>query len=249
MKRKIIRKTLFQFAVILLSAFILGVYSAADVSTVDSSQQSVCVYLTFDDGPSANTEKILDVLAEYEVPAAFFVSGQYPEYFPLLSRAAAEGHYVAAHTYSHVFSEIYASSEAFWADQERILDLIFLYTAEQPRLLRFAGGSSNTVSYSYGGRGLMRELIKQAESSGLDYVDWNVDASDSLGHDSVQSVIARVVSGVGDVSGRSAVVLMHDTPSAPSTPQALAQIITQLRERGYVFARIDEMPDECHQTL
>ena len=75
------------------------------------------VYLTFDDGPSARTAEVLDILRENGVKATFFVTGQTSELAQeMMRRIVNEGHTIAIHTYSHRYTEIYASVEAYLAD-------------------------------------------------------------------------------------------------------------------------------------
>ncbi|MBQ5534540.1 MAG: polysaccharide deacetylase family protein, partial [Lachnospiraceae bacterium] len=81
------------------------------------------VYLTFDDGPSHNTEKILDILKKHNVRATFFVNGkasESSELEPLYRDIAEDGHALGMHSYSHKYSEIYSSREAFETDLDKI---------------------------------------------------------------------------------------------------------------------------------
>lgn len=77
------------------------------------------VYLTFDDGPSATTESVLDTLKAEGVPATFFVmaADNNEEYLPLLQRTVQEGHLIALHTCSHDYKSIYKSPDAYWDDR------------------------------------------------------------------------------------------------------------------------------------
>ncbi|MEA5050277.1 MAG: polysaccharide deacetylase family protein [Oscillospiraceae bacterium] len=206
------------------------------------------VYLTFDDGPSLNTPGILDALARNGVPATFFVTGQAQQCFPCIARAAAEGHMIALHTYSHEFSEIYASSEAFWLDIDRLQALIIEQTGAPATALRFAGGSSNSVSRRYGGRELMRTLCAQCAQRGLTYYDWNVDTRDSeSGVKSADYIAQRAVRGA--LKQTDAVILMHDGALAKNTAEAIDILVPALREQGCSFARLDGLAEPVHHTL
>ena len=90
----------------------------------------------------------------------FVVATDYNEkYLPLLTEAASAGHQIALHSASHEYSDIYRSSEAYWADIALLKERIAPYVdAESIRYLRFPGGSTNTVSRRYGGKGLMKQL-------------------------------------------------------------------------------------------
>ncbi len=105
------------------------------------------VYLTFDDGPSSNTSRILDILADYNVKATFFVVGkEEEEYQALYKRIVEEGHTLAMHSYSHRYNEIYQSVESYSADLSKLQEFLYDITGVWCRYCRFPGGSSNTVS-------------------------------------------------------------------------------------------------------
>lgn len=212
----------------------------------DDSSQSVpeekVVYLTFDDGPSATTEVILDVLKDKGVPATFFViaAENNEKYLPVLERTVAEGHLVALHTASHEYKEIYASPEAYWADIEKLKEAISPYVPQPAMYLRFPGGSTNTVSRKYGGSEIMKRLKMQAEEKGYTSVDWNVCAEDAVGgHPSAQTIYNNVVREVGEQS--TCVVLMHDSKAQKNTAAALPDIIEWFKNAGYRFDTVDHL--------
>ncbi len=205
-------------------------------------------YLTFDDGPSRYTEGVLEALARHGVPATFFVTGQSEEYFPFIARAASEGHMIALHTYSHDFSEIYASSEAFWGDIDKLQALIVEQTGSPATAIRFAGGSSNTICRRYSGRGLMKALCDECYARGLVYHDWNVDTKDAeSGVRSAGSIAERAVKG--SLKQEYAVILMHDGTLAQNAAEALDIIIPALKEAGYSFERLDALDMPVHHSL
>ena len=142
------------------------------------------VCLTFDDGPSKTTPDVLNALNAAGVHATFFVvaTGHNEKYLPLLTEAVSAGHQIALHSASHEYSDIYRSSEAYWADIALLKERIAPYVdAESIRYLRFPGGSTNTVSRRYGGKGLMKQLKAEVEQKGWQWVDWNVCAEDAVG--------------------------------------------------------------------
>ena len=136
------------------------------------------VYLTFDDGPSATTESVLDTLKAEGVPATFFVmaADNNEEYLPLLERTVQEGHLIALHTCSHEYKSIYKSPDAYWDDLQKLREKLLPYVPADHEIkwLRFPGGSTNTISHRYGGSDIMKKLKADAESRGFTYVDWNV---------------------------------------------------------------------------
>ncbi len=187
------------------------------------------VYLTFDDGPSIYTDDILDILAEYNVKATFFVVGRentasYARYL----RIVEEGHTLGMHSYSHVYSDIYASPESFAEDTQRIRSLLEDVTGQTPVFYRFPGGSSNDVS-----RTDVRELAEYLESQGIIYFDWNVSSGDAGKFPLTSDQIVRnALSGIE--SRDTTVILLHDAASKRSTVYALPQIIETLQSMDNV---------------
>lgn len=219
----------------------------ASVSGSTDAQSSAdadkVVYLTFDDGPSATTESVLDTLKAEGVPATFFVmaADNNEEYLPLLERTVQEGHLIALHTCSHDYKSIYKSPDAYWDDLQKLREKLLPYVPADHEIkwLRFPGGSTNTVSRKYGGSSIMKELKAQAETYGFRYVDWNVCANDAVGGRHSPSEIYKNV--VEEAAGHNTcVVLMHDTKK--ETVQALGDIIRWFKNAGYRFDTVDHMP-------
>lgn len=199
--------------------------------------------LTFDDGPSKNTQAILDILQQYDVPATFFVTAQgvNQEYLPLVSELAAQGHQIALHSASHEYSKIYQNTESFWMDIKELRQQLEPYVdVNQLTWLRFPGGSTNTVSQRYGGKGIMKELIAQAEEKGYEWIDWNVCAEDATAsHPSASRILKNIQR---DAEGRDlCVVLLHDTKATGQTVKALPEIIEWFQDEGYHFCTVEEM--------
>ncbi len=197
------------------------------------------IYLTFDDGPNAGTtDRILDILKEEGVKATFFVTCNGPD--SLLKREYEEGHSIALHTASHNYAYLYKSEENYFADLKKVFDRVRDVTGYETKLIRFPGGSSNTVSKHYN-QGIMTRLTKEVLERGYRYYDWNVDASDAwqcakqnVGDKStcVYNNVTRNLS-----KSRANVVLMHDVKE--HTVQALRNIIRYGKENGYTFEVID----------
>ena len=200
------------------------------------------VCLTFDDGPSKTTPEVLAALDAAGVHGTFFVvATDYNEkYLPLLTQAAAAGHQIALHSASHEYSDIYRSSAAYWKDIALLKQRIAPYVdAESIRYLRFPGGSTNTVSRRYGGKGLMPQLKAEVEQRGWQWVDWNVCAEDAVGgHPSADTIYRNVVRETGDQT--HCVVLMHDSATTRTTAEALPDIIRWYTDNGYTFLTVAE---------
>ena len=200
------------------------------------------VCLTFDDGPSKTTPDVLAALNPAGVHGTFFVvaTGYNEKYLPLLTQAAAAGHQIALHSASHEYSDIYQSSDAYWEDIALLKERIAPYVdVESIRYLRFPGGSTNTVSRRYGGKGLMKQLKAEVEQKGLQWVDWNVCAEDAVGgHPSADTIYRNVVRETGQQT--HCVVLMHDSSSTHTTAEALPDIIQWYTDNGYTFLTVAE---------
>ncbi|MBQ8796780.1 MAG: polysaccharide deacetylase family protein [Oscillospiraceae bacterium] len=207
----------------------------------DPNKGDKVIYLTFDDGPGAHTDRLLDILAKYNVQATFFVVNT--GYISTVKRIAEEGHAVAIHTATHNFKQIYASEDAYFDDLYKMQGIIEKYTGITTNLIRFPGGSSNTVSSS--NKGIMTRLTKLVEDVGFVYFDWNVDSMDAGGAKTAKKVYENVIKGV---SGKTnSVVLMHDIKSY--TVDAIEKIIVWGLENGYTFRALDENSPTCHHRV
>lgn len=193
------------------------------------------VYLTFDDGPSGNTEKILDILLEYNIKATFFVIGQTDEHsVRMYKRIYDEGHTLAMHSYTHQYKNIYKSVDAFRKDIDRLSDLLYEITGERPKFIRFPGGSSNTVSNVS-----MKKIIAYSKEAGLIYFDWNVINGDATGEKmSNNQMIESVISGVQLYE--TSMVLMHDCAGKAQTVETLPSIIDKLKKMKVNLLPINE---------
>ncbi len=201
------------------------------------------IYLTFDDGPGPYTGKLLDILKRYDVKATFFVTEK-PEYYDMITRAHKEGHTVAMHTMSHTYKEVYASSDAYYQDLYGMQDIIKELTGETATLLRFPGGSSNTVSKKYC-EGLMSYLANDVVAKGFQYFDWNVDSNDAGGARSANEVFRNVINGI---RGKNyAVVLQHDIKEF--SVDAVEKIIQWGLENGYQFKPLTPVSPTCQHNI
>ena len=217
--------------------------SSSAASSVPSQPEPLpekWVCLTFDDGPSKTTPAVLKALNAAGVKATFFVvATDYNEkYLPLLTEAAAAGHQIALHSASHEYSDIYRSADAYWQDIALLKKRIAPYVdGEAIRYLRFPGGSTNTVSRRYGGKGLMKELKAQVEQKGYRWVDWNVCAEDAVGgKPSADTIFRNVVRETGEQT--QCIVLMHDSSSTRTTAEALPDIIQWYQDNGFAFLTV-----------
>ncbi|MCI8935602.1 MAG: polysaccharide deacetylase [Lachnospiraceae bacterium] len=219
-----------------------GVYTAANmeeapedteqVTEEEAGQQSVIgyekqIYLTFDDGPSQNTDEILDILKEYDVKATFFVVGKTDERsVQAYQRIVAEGHTLAMHSYSHKYDEIYESKESYVEDLTKLQDYLYQITGILPRFYRFPGGSSNTVS-----KVDIQELIAYLNENGITYFDWNIASGDAVSTPlSAEVIVENCVTKLD--STNECMILMHDATEKETTVEALPEIIRTIQDRG-----------------
>lgn len=197
----------------------------AKINPVKSSGKKV--YLTFDDGPSSSTDQILDILKDYDVKATFFVVGKTDERsVKAYQRIVEEGHTLAMHSYSHKYDEIYESKEAFARDLNSLQEYLYETTGVWPRIYRFPGGSSNTVS-----KVDMQELIEYLTDIGITYFDWNVASGDAVSRTlPAETIVNNCLSGIE--KQKESVILMHDASNKGTTIEALPQIIEAIQEQG-----------------
>ncbi len=207
--------------------------------------KQIC-YLTFDDGPSSTTIQILDILNQYGVTGTFFVIGANPEYYYLMKNIVDSGNTIALHTFSHDYPTVYASEEAYFQDLQQISDLVESQTGVKSYVIRFPGGSSNTISADYSPN-LMTKLVQEVENRGYAYFDWNADSTDASGNGVDPAVlISNATAGIGQ---DHVVLLMHDTDAKSTTAQALPQIIQAYKDAGYIFRGLTTSSPAVHHGV
>jgi len=214
----------------------------------EPGESSNRVYLTFDDGPSSNvTPRILDTLKTNGVKATFFIIDYRSSDKHLVQRMINEGHTVGIHGYSHDYATIYANGEAFMNNVYRLRDKLLADFGYNATIIRFPGGSSNTVSRNYN-KGIMTRLVKQVEQEGFAYFDWNVSSGDASGGSvSKSSIYRNVTSRLG--KGYNNVVLMHDAGGKSTTADALQDIIDYAKGNGYCFSALSPSTPPVHHGV
>ena len=202
------------------------------------------VYLTFDDGPGEYTGRLLDVLKKYDVHATFFVTGRGTD--EILKREHDEGHAIGLHSFSHDYSYIYRNTANFWADMEKVRARVKTATGEDTLLMRFPGGSSNTVSARYdGGSHIMSKLTKEAIERGYTYFDWNVLSGDAGETIDTNQIIENVTKGLK--LGGASVVLQHDIKDF--SVDAVERIIQFGLENNYLFEKLTPNSFNAHHGV
>lgn len=190
-------------------------------------------FLTFDDGPSAVTSKILDTLKQENIKASFFVLGINVEARPeMVKRMYDEGHFIGIHGTSHVYSQIYQSPQSVLDEYNMCNEKIKNALGEQeynPHLFRFPGGLAGGKYAEV--KAQAKELLLQ---NNIEHVDWNALNGDAetnkLSSEFEMKRLQETTAGKNSV-----VILMHDAQAKSVTADTLPQIISYLKEQGYEF--------------
>lgn len=203
--------------------------------------QGKVIYLTFDDGPGPYTRDLLEVLDRYGVKATFFVvdSG----YDSVIREIVQQGHSIGMHSVTHDYYQIYESPEAFFTDLLSMQQIIYDNTGVMTTLMRFPGGSSNTISRF--NRGIMTTLSEAVQDAGFQFFDWNVDSCDAGGAKTADEVVENVIAGVQ--GRRVSIVLQHDIHEY--SVEAVEQIILWGLNHGYTFLPLEQDSPNGHHGV
>lgn len=200
------------------------------------------IYLTFDDGPCGNTQRLLDILAKYNVKATFFVTGNGDR--SLLKAIVDGGHSIGIHTMTHRYEKVYASDQAFLDDLYGMQDIIYEATGVRTTLMRFPGGSSNTISRKYS-EGIMTRLTKTVQERGFQYFDWNVSSGDADGAKTYDEVYYNVIDGCKNK--QVSIVLQHDLWGF--SVDAVEYILQWGLANGYTFQALTSDSPGMHHSI
>ena len=216
--------------------------STTEVETPKPEPDKVA-YLTFDDGPSANTYKLLDMLDKYKVKATFFVNGNADEnYKPMYQEIVKRGHSIGMHSYTHIFEQVYESLDSFKEDTERIHKFLLDTTGVDVKLYRFPGGSSTSRTTQ------IKKYIQYLDSQGIEYFDWNVSSQDATVQElPTQVIIDSVLNGLNNQD--KIVILFHDFSLKNTTIESLKTIIPALKKQGYEILPITETSTPVHHNI
>lgn len=200
------------------------------------------IYLTFDDGPSAYTPRLLDVLDKYNAKATFFVIGTKDG--ETMREIVRRGHSIGSHSITHNYAQVYADPDAYfddlWATQKAIYD----NTGVQSWLMRFPGGSSNEVSRRTC-VGIMTYLTGAVQAAGFQYFDWNVYSGDAGSTTDTAQVAQNVIQGIQEQP--VSLVLQHDIHRY--SVDAVETILKFGTQNGYRFLALDMSSPAFHHDL
>ncbi|WP_412759516.1 polysaccharide deacetylase family protein [Nocardiopsis tropica] len=200
-----------------------GVVAAGDPDLDCEAPGTECVALTYDDGPAEGTAALLELLAEEEVAATFFLNGDPALTRPgVLRRAYAEGHELASHNDLHEHMTEYFDDRELPAQVAAVSAMVRRQTGQDVELFRPPFGDTSGP------------VIEEIGRQGMAQVLWNLDSEDWTGLSPEE-----IVDGVMDDVEPGSVVLMHDT-LAP-TLAAAPRLIERLREEGYEFATVSQV--------
>ena len=187
------------------------------------------VYLTFDDGPSRQTQKILDILKENNIKATFFVTGKTDSAsLDSMRRIVEEGHTLGVHSYTHIYRQVYRSVGDYLEDFYNTYILIYTATGIKPSIYRFPGGSINSFN-----KDTYQDIIDEMNRRGFTYFDWNVSSSDTNSSLTPEDIADNVLTGVSQHT--RSIVLYHDSNEKNATVESLDGIIKELKAQGYAF--------------
>ncbi|MFD1772391.1 polysaccharide deacetylase [Paenibacillus rhizophilus] len=202
----------------------------AAAAAVKKSALPKTVYLTFDDGPSSVTPKVLEILRREQVKATFFVLGNGAERHPEWINAIWEqGSSIGNHTYDHNYKDLYSSFTRFWGQIKKTEEIIRLITGVRPQLVRAPGGTFDHFDDTY------FHLMKQA---GYRVTDWTLDSGDSKRRGVPASEILK--NSISNTKASKVVLLLHDGAGHEESAKALPEIIERYKAAGYVFKTLDD---------
>ena len=198
-------------------------------SVYHGTRQRKVIALTFDDGPSESTPRILDLLHQYQTPATFFQIGANVVRLPNVARAViAAGHEIGNHSHTHPLF-CFHSAEFIYREFARAQRAIGDATGCPPTLLRAPFGAR-----WFGFRQAQRRL-------GLLGVMWT-----AIGYDwklKADTIVGRMLAGAAN----GAILCLHDgrevraNPDIRETVAAVARLVPTLRDRGYEFDTVSRL--------
>lgn len=241
MKKFIVIEKILIGILLLLCCIGYSKFVKIEAMTKQSNNIGIC-YLTFDDGPSTNTKKILDILAEYDVKATFFMIGSEirEENRAIIERIVEEGHAIGLHSNVHDFCKLYSGVEVCVQDFETQHKLLKEVYGIDTQIFRFPGGSA--CSYMNGQR---QSYIQAMREKGFIGFDWHVSGEDSYGSPTVWSIQKNIFDNINGYE--SPIILLHDINTADATVDALPGILEKLKKDGYLFATLDGVAEYIYR--
>ena len=177
------------------------------------------VALTFDDGPSKYTTKILDTLKKYDACGTFFVIGNKVEFYnETLQRMVNEGNEIGNHSYNHKWLNRLSKQE-FQEELNKTQEKVQKITGISPKVFRPTYGGYSDILKSY---------------TDLTFILWDVDSSDWKVKKK-EKIINNIIPNVKDGS----IILMHDNHEYSAN--AIDSVVKALKDKGYKFVTVSEL--------
>lgn len=184
------------------------------------------LYLTFDDGPTATTPQLLDILDKYEVKATFFMLGPNMSRYPSqVKRIAEDGGGLGLHGMTHRKEEFYASPSASLAEMD----------GDNAILRKIIGSGTTLIRPPYGSKPYFTRTYRdKVLSQGYHLWDWNVDSNDWKYKEDSDRIYNTVMDQVHKLqkTKTNPVILMHDQKA---TLEVLPRLLESLKDEGYTF--------------
>ena len=230
------KKSLIIFTVLLFISCLVGSQIALGYSTLTKNRNDEkVIYLTFDDGPSIMTDKVLDVLKKNNVKATFFIIGnQIKGQEAVVKRIYTEGHSIGLHTYTHTYKKIYSTRKGFISEMLKSQDEINSLIGIKPTIIRFPSGSS---------KHLTKTFLEQLHSYNLKVYDWNAVMSDGINCKTSPDKLYREATKT-TVTEHPIILLMHCDYMHKNTCKALPRVLKFYKDNGYKFKIIDNKTPE-----
>ena len=212
-------------------------------ATTQAQEEGRTIYLTFDDGPGKNTEKVLGILDRYGVRATFFTVGYYVDRYPeTAAKITQQGSLIACHTYTHEYDQCYASVDAFFQEMEKWKTAVKNACGAVPERIcvRFPGGSKtpNAKNVSDG-------IKERLEREGYHWFDWNAADNDKYPKGNVKNLpdaeyfwasYQETIGWYASKPNAQVIFLTHDSENG--TVEILPRMIEDLLAKGYTFKKI-----------
>ncbi|WP_443662520.1 polysaccharide deacetylase family protein [Clostridium sp.] len=230
------RKRLTMFIVFLFLSCLLGSKTAMGYPTLSKNDEKV-IYLTFDDGPSVMTDKVLDILKQNDVKATFFLIGnQLKGYEDMVKRIYTEGNSIGLHTYTHTYKKIYSSRKGFISEMLKSQSEISSIIGVKPTIIRFPSGSS---------KHLTKTFLEELHGYNFKVYDWNVVMSDGVNCNTPPDKLYREATKT-TVKDHPIMLLMHCDYMHKNTCKALPRVIKFYKDKGYEFKIINDKTPEIY---
>ena len=206
------------------------------------------IYLTFDDGPGKNTEKVLGILDRYGVRATFFTVGYYVDRYPEIAAKITEhGQLIACHSYTHEYDQCYASADAFMEELEKWKLAVQNACGFVPERIcvRFPGGSKTPNA-----KNCSDEIKRRLSAAGIHWFDWNAADSDKYPKGNTKNLpdeeyfwesYKQTIGWYADDPNAQVIFLTHDSENG--TVAILPRMIEDLLDKGYTFKTLDQHPE------